>query len=55
MGPPQFLSMDQPTPYISREVKDYISEQRITFEEAFYHIPGSIGVVERYRSPLRKA
>lgn len=55
MGPPDFLSVDQGTPYVSKEMKENLSAAGVTLDEAPVETPGAIGLVERYHSPLRKA
>ena len=55
MGPPDFLAVDQGSGYVSKEMKENVSAQGITLEEAPIETPGAIGVVERYHAPLRSA
>ena len=55
MGPPDFLAVDQGSAYISKETKSNMEAAGIILEEAPIENPGSIGVVERYHAPLKKA
>ena len=55
IGPPDYLKVDQGSNYISNEMKANLSAAGITLEEAPIETPGSIGIVERYHAPLRKA
>ena len=55
LGPPDYLSVDQGTAYISAEMKANLSASGITLNEAPIENPGSIGLVERYHAPLRCA
>ena len=55
MGPPDFLTVDQGTAYVSKEMKNNIAAAGIVLEEAPIENPGTIGVVERYHAPLKRA
>lgn len=55
MGPPDFLAVDQVSAYISKETKENMKAAGITLEEAPIENTGSIGTVERYHAPFRKA
>lgn len=55
LGPPDFLSVDQGTAYVSQEMKGYLDAEGITMKEAPIETPGAIGIVERYHAPLRAA
>lgn len=55
MGPPDFLAVDQGSAYISDEMKRNLEATGIQLEEAPIESPGSIGIVERYHAPLRRA
>ena len=55
MGPPDFLAVDQGSAYISKETNSNMEAAGIILEEAPIENPGSIGVVERYHAPLKKA
>lgn len=55
MVPPDFLSFDQGSAYISQEFKANAAAAGITIEEAPIETPGEIGIVERYHAPLRAA
>lgn len=55
LGPPDFLSVDQGSSYVSKQMKSNCQAEGITLREAPIENPGSIGVVERYHAPLRAA
>lgn len=55
MGPPDHLAVEQGSAYISKELKANIEASGINLEEAPIENPGSIGIVERYHAPLRRA
>ena len=54
-GPPDYLAVDQGSNYISSEFKDAARQDGIKIREAPIETPGSIGIVERYHTPLRRA
>lgn len=55
MGPPGHLAIDQGSNYISKEFRDNATAAGISIMEAPIENPGTIGVVERYHAPLRRA
>ena len=55
IGPPDHLSVDQGSNYISREMRANLEAAGVTLHEAPVENPGTIGVVERYHAPLRAA
>lgn len=55
MGPPQHLSVDQGSAYVSDKMKRILIARYITMVESPIETPGTIGIVERYHSPLRSA
>ena len=55
MGPPNYLAIDQGSSYISKEMKSNAEAAGISMIEAPIENPGSIGIVERYHAPLRRA
>lgn len=55
MGPPDFLSIDQGSGYVSKEFRSKAEAAGIRLSEAPIENPGSIGIVERYHAPLRRA
>lgn len=55
MGPPDHLSIDQGSNYISKEFEDNATAAGITILKAPIENPGTIGLVERYHAPLRRA
>ena len=54
-GPPDYLAIDQGRNYSSREFKEKAKEDGIQIREAPIETPGTIGTVERYHTPLRRA
>lgn len=54
LGPVDYLAVDQGSNYTSKEMKDNIESAGIIIEEALIEKPGSIGIVERYYTLLRK-
>lgn len=55
MCPPDFLSVDQGSSYVSQYLKRKAAAEGVTIEEASIETPGSIGIAERYHSPLRSS
>ena len=55
MGPPDYLYVDQGSSYISKEMRANAEAAGIELKEAPIENPGSIGTVERYHAPLRRA
>lgn len=53
VGLPDFLSVDQGSAYTSSELKASIEAEGINVIEATVETLGKIGIVDRYRSPLR--
>lgn len=54
-GPPVYLSIDQGSNYISREIRSNVEAHGIRMKEAPIETPTSIGTVEIYHDPLRTA
>lgn len=55
MGPPDHISVDQDSAYISDEMKRNMAARDITMQDATIEKPGTISVVERGHAPLRAA
>lgn len=55
LGPPDYLSVDQVSAYISKEMRESVEAHGVMILEAPIKSPGTIGVVERYHAPLRAA
>lgn len=55
VGPPDHLSVDQGTKYVSKEMRENLAAEGVTLHEAPVENPGTIGTVERYHAPLRSA
>lgn len=54
MGPPDFLTVDQGSSYVSKKIKEKLKASGIKLEEAPIESPGAISVVESYHAPLRR-
>lgn len=55
MCPPDHISADQTTGYVSKEMGEIVDSRKICLEEARSEKPDNIGVVERYDAPFRSA
>lgn len=55
LGPPEFLTVDQGSYYVSNEMRTNCGSQGIMLREAPIETPGTIGIAERYHTPLREA
>lgn len=53
LGPPDHLSVDQGSNYISREMRETLDVAGVRLGEARVENHGSIGVVRRYHAPVR--
>lgn len=54
-GPPDYLVVDQGSAYVSAEMKATFEADGVKMRQAPIENPGTIGVVERYYAPLRRA
>lgn len=52
-GPPDYVTVDQGSAYVSAEMKSNMASGGITLSEAYIESPGSMGVFERYYALLR--
>lgn len=55
LGPPDFISVDQGTSYISEQMHANCEAAGIRLIEVPVESPGTIGIVESYNAPLRAA
>lgn len=55
IGPPDHLTVDQGSSYVSREIRAILEADGVTLQEAAIENLGAIGTVERYHAPLRAA
>lgn len=55
LGPPDHITDDQGTGYISKEMKQNMSASVVTLRESQIENAGTIGTVLKYNSPLRAA
>lgn len=53
LGPPDLITVDQGSSYVSKEMRSKCEASGIRLLEAPIENPGSIGMVERYHAPLR--
>lgn len=55
LGPPDYLVMDQRAVYTRKEMRASVKAHGIKLDEDAIETHGTIGMVERYRTPLRLA